>query len=296
MTLTDDLGRKVVLPTWPPQRIVSLVPSITETLFALGGGPRVVGCTRWCIHPAQGVAGITKVGGTKKVNYSRIDALEPDLILCVQEENTPDMVEHLAQRWPVYVFKVERLPDASRLIGQLGQFLQQEPLTQALIRGEAAHLVPPLPTNEPVPAYAVVRPHRQTPPASGFIRVAYLIWEEPTMAVGPQTFIDDVLANAHMLNVFGHAHPTLHQPHVQRYPIITTADLQAAAPDVLLLSSEPYSYAPHHADAYAALLPNTHVALVNGEVFSWYGIRMYQASAYMPRLLARFYPTIFAEH
>jgi ABC-type Fe3+-hydroxamate transport system substrate-binding protein len=246
---TDHLQRQISVPA-KPQRIVSLCPSLTETLYALGLGAQVVGRTRFCIHPAQQVHKATRVGGTKQIDYARLDALTPDLIIAEKEENTPDMVEHLGQRYPVYVFDIETVAQATAMIGELGQLtgasLMATPLQQAI--KTAWHLLPQIP-----------------PPA----RVAYLIWQDPLMVAGHDTYLQSVLTQLGFDNVF--------LGREERYPPITLDELRAAEPDWVLLSSEPYPFAASHREAFAAELPGARVELVDGEMFSWYGARMLEA-------------------
>lgn len=244
-TFVDPLGREVVLPTWPPQRIVSLCPSITETLFVLGAGSRVVGRTQWCIHPQPAIAAVPAVGGTKKVNLRRVRELQPDLILCEKEENTREMVEALQTIAPTYVTKVESIADAHLMLSQLGELLDAAPQATAL--SDAMQLAwAELPTRA--------------------IRVAYLIWQEPWMAAGERTYIHSVLERLGFLNVFAGAGA--------RYPVFSLDELRARAPERILLSSEPFAFSQADADRLTNQLAGIPVDLVDGELFCWYGARM----------------------
>ena len=168
----DALGRSIDLAD-PPRRLVSLVPSHTETLFDLGAGDRVVGLTRYCVHPAGEVATRVKVGGTKQIDEALLDSLGPDLILAEQEENTREMVASLEERHPVYVSRVRTLDDAIDNIRIFGH------LVGCPARGDQL----------------AGRVRSGLEPARGRIsgRVAYLIWRRPYMAAGPGTFIDALL-------------------------------------------------------------------------------------------------------
>lgn len=115
----DHLNRKVTLNDLP-QRIISLCPAITETLFALRAGDRIVGRTRYCIFPEDRVKQVPIVGGTKEMDLDKIRALKPDLIVMEKEENTAEMVAALEKDFPVYVAEVQSIPDAYRLIQSLG--------------------------------------------------------------------------------------------------------------------------------------------------------------------------------
>lgn len=242
----DDVGRTVRLDR-PATRVVSLCPSVTETLFALKLQDEVVGRTRFCVHPAGEVKRAQNVGGTKKVDESRIDALQPDLILAVKEENTPEIIAALETRYPVYVFDVRTPDDALRMIGQIGAMCDRE--------SEAAKLEEEI----------RLRLSRMTPVS---LRYAYLIWESPTMAVGGDTFIDSLLQEAGWENVLSTA--DVH------YPTINPEEIRACQPDVVFLSSEPYPFKEQHISRYKALYPECDVRLIDGEI-SWFGAHMRQS-------------------
>lgn len=251
--LTDHLARSIDVPA-APQRIVSLCPSLTETLYALGLGTRVVGRTRFCLHPEPAVRQATRVGGTKQINFERLHALKPDLIIAEKEENTREMVEALAQDYPVYVIDVQTVEQAIAMIADLGRLTGTQAAAQRLQQ-------------------AIRQGWDQLPRWPRAPRVAYFIWQAPLMVVGRDTYIQSVLARLGMANVF--------LDREARYPQITAADLQAAQPDYVLLSSEPFPFADQHVAAFQALLPQAQVNLVDGEMFSWYGARMQQAAAWL---------------
>ena len=109
LNVTDQMGRRVAVP-FPPQRIVSLVPSQTELLFDLGLGARVVGVTKFCIHPAEARQSAAVIGGTKNFNFAEIAALKPDLIIGNKEENYQEGIEQLAKQYPVWLSDISNLP------------------------------------------------------------------------------------------------------------------------------------------------------------------------------------------
>lgn len=250
---SDDLGRSVSLP-FPPQRIVSLCPSQTETLLALGLSREVVGRTRYCIHPATQVSAITEVGGTKQLRLDAIRALQPDVVIAEKEENRREDVTALEAEWPVYVTDVRGFDSALRMIRGLGRVCSR---TQ---EGESL-------------AARIEQRWQQLRPLNPPLRVAYLIWRKPWMAAGGDTYINDVLAHCGLDNVFA--------GHAGRYPETTPEEIQALAPDVVLLSSEPYPFKDEHLREFASCLPpgnQSKVLLVDGEAFSWYGARMLPAA------------------
>jgi len=209
---TDALGRRLRIES-PPQRIVSLVPSQTELLADLGLDDQVVGVTRFCVHPPDWRKAKTVVGGTKQIDEETAAALKPDLILANKEENTRAMVDALSAYASVYVTDVHALPDALAMIRTVGRLTGQTLQADALATDIDAAF-------SDLPSYSP-------------LRAAYLIWRDPYMTVGGDTFIHDMLQRAGFVNAFGHQ---------QRYPEVTTDDLAAASLDVLLLASEPFPF------------------------------------------------------
>jgi ABC-type Fe3+-hydroxamate transport system substrate-binding protein len=256
-SFTDARGATITLDQ-PPRRIVSLVPSQTELLADLGLEDEVAGLTRFCVHPSDWKQRKVIVGGTKQVNAERIRDLEPDLILANLEENTREMIEVLDGLAPVYVTDVKTVADALAMIRTVGR------MTNRLAEAEALAAA----IDE---AFAAL-------PAFAPVRAAYLIWQDPTMTVGHDTFIHDVMARAGLVNVFGTR---------TRYPEISDETLVAAQPDVILLSSEPYPFKEKHKAYFRTLLPDAAVHLVDGALCSWYGSRLRHTPTYLHRLRYR---------
>ncbi len=267
MTCADARGRTLHLRT-PPRRIVSLVPSQTELLADLGLDAEVVGLTRFCVHPAGWKEAKQIVGGTKNVSAERVAALAPDLVLANLEENVREQVEALDAVAPVFVTDVATVGEALGMIRTVGVLVGRRERAEALaaeIEGGFAALA-------------------DRPP----LRVAYLIWRDPWMTVGGDTFIHDVLRRASLGNVFGER---------MRYPEVTLGEIAVAGPEAVLLSSEPFPFAEKHlAEVEAAVpgaavpgaaVPGAAVRLVDGELFSWYGSRMRQMPPYLAALRER---------
>jgi iron complex transport system substrate-binding protein len=251
--LTDDLGRHFAWSD-PVQRVVSLCPSQTETLIALG--IPVVGRTRYCIHPKETVKQIPEVGGTKKADFEAVRRLEPDLIVCEKEENTPEMVAELEKIAPVAVTDVRDIASCTHMIRFLGHLGTAESAAKAqMIASTIEKGFASLTENLPVEP---VQPS-----------VAYLIWRKPWMAAGGNTFIHSVLQAVGFQNVFADVSV--------RYPQFELEALAERKPKLILLSSEPYPFATQHIDEVRRLLPESNLYLVNGEHFSWYGVRMVEA-------------------
>ncbi len=254
------MGREVAVP-FPPQRIVSLVPSQTELLYDLGLGDRVVGITKFCVHPEAWFRSKTRVGGTKQVHLDRVTALAPDLIIGNKEENERQQIETLAERYPVWMSDVGNLEDALAMIECIGAITAAEVVARDIaerIRTAFGSLAEGIST----------RPPR---------RAAYFIWREPWMAVGRHTFIHEMMRLGGFYNVFGH---------LERYPEVTGSQLAEAVPEWVLLSSEPYPFKDKHIAEIKNYCPGAVIRLVDGELFSWYGSRLLHTPAYL-RLLAQ---------
>lgn len=257
-TVIDQMDRTVRVPEHP-RRIISLVPSQTELLHDLGLGDHVVGITKFCIHPEAWFRSKARVGGTKKVSLEKVRALKPDLIIGNKEENSRADIAALEREFPVWMSDVRDLDGALDMIRRVGELTGTEGRASAL--------------NE-----AITRAFRGLQPMAPPLSAAYFIWREPFMVAGADTFIHDMLRRAGFTNAFAH------RP--ERYAEIDAAELAAADPDVILLSSEPYPFAGKHLLEFNMICPGTPVRIVDGEAFSWYGSRL-SKSPYAFRDLVR---------
>ena len=249
ISVVDDRGVTVTLAR-PPQRIVSLVPSTTETLHHLVGPERIVGVTRFCVHPQPWVGTVAKVGGTKDVDLERVAALEPDLIVGNIEENTKELADAVEGRWPLYMAFPQTVDEAVADLERLGRLVGAEARAAAAVADIAA---------------ARVRPGHS-------FRFLYLIWREPWMAAGSDTFISEMLAEVGGINVVG-----------GRYPEVTAMSLADLGPHLVLLSSEPFPFTTRHVSELSELsgLPEHRFHLVDGELCSWHGVRMAAGLRYL---------------
>ena len=250
-------------------RVVSLCPSLTELVFALGRGHTLVGRTKFCRHPEGLVDAVERVGGTKNPKVGRVVALRPDLVLLNEEENRREDAEALAAAGvPLHVSFPKDARDTAAMVRDVGRALgasvEAERMAADLERRAAA-----------VRERADARRAAGAPP----VRWAYLIWRRPWMAVRDDTFVSALLDGAGGENVFSGA--------AARYPEVTAAALGAAAPDVVLLSSEPFPFAETHADELAAEsgLPRGRFVLADGELLSWHGARTAEGVEYAESLL-----------
>ena len=257
-SFTDQTGNTIQLKEIP-QRIVSLVPSQTELLYALGLEEEVVGITKFCIHPQEWFRTKQRIGGTKNIHIDQILSLQPDLVIAGKEENVSEQVLVLSGQVPVYTSDVTNLDDALRMIRDIGGMTGKNAEADSLVRSIEAgfsHLrkiAPPLPA-------------------------AYLIWKEPYMTVGGDTFIHDMMTRCGIRNLFASS---------TRYPATTLDEIRELGCRLLLLSTEPYPFKEKDMEEIRNTLPEIRIELVDGEFFSWYGSRMKQAPEYFATLISK---------
>ena len=265
ITLSDDLERAVALPR-PAERIVSLVPSLTETLFALGRGDAVVGVTRYCTEPSDIPARVERVGGTKNPDIARIGALQPDLVLINAEENRREDYAALEQLGlTVFVSFSHRARDVVDLIRKLGAL--------AGVPAAAARMATAL-------SDTLADVERQ---ATGErLRVFCPIWKNPWMSFNQDTYADDMLWLAGGSNVC--------RDQAARYFTVTLDAVAQAAPEVILLPDEPYVFAPKDLPSLAPLQATPahragRIHYIDGKALSWYGRRTAAALRYLRGIL-----------
>jgi ABC-type Fe3+-hydroxamate transport system substrate-binding protein len=252
----DQTGRTITLHH-PPRSIVSLVPSQTELLYDLGLDKTVTGITKFCIHPHSWFRKKIKIGGTKLLKTATIRALQPDLIIANKEENVKEQVDELSMDYPVWISDVHNLQTATEMIETIGEITGN---------GKKAKTI----------NTEILNNFSQLRPAAKPVKTAYLIWLNPYMTIGGDTFINDMLNRCGFNNIFENR---------QRYPLITIEELQAACCELLLLSSEPFPFKEKHIAELQPQLPSTKIVLADGEMFSWYGSRLLQAPAYFSSLI-----------
>ena len=251
LTVKDQVGRTVVVPRLP-KRIISLVPSQTELLFELGLSERVVGITKFCVHPEKWFKTKPRIGGTKKLDFEAISALRADLIIANKEENNRDDIEQLEKEFPVWVSDVNNLDSAIEMIQSVAEITGTDGSSLATKIQEAFGNLEP------------ITPRKKT---------LYLIWKDPYMAAGSDTFIHDMMTRCGLENVIS----------TKRYPELSTKEIQSLSPEVVLLSSEPYPFKEKHISKLQELLPKASIKLVDGEMFSWYGSRLTLAAVYFAK-------------
>jgi ABC-type Fe3+-hydroxamate transport system substrate-binding protein len=231
-------------------KIVSLVPSITETLFDFGLTSReIIGRTKFCIHPEDKIKSVEIVGGTKNILIEKIKALNPDLIIANKEENVKEQVEALQSYFNVWVTEIDNLEDNENFLSELGVRLNKPEIAKYWIEKVKSALV------ETTVEFD--------------LKYTYLIWRNPYMTIGNDTFIQDVLAK------FG-----IENAHCEkkRYPEISIDEMKTS--DLILLSTEPYPFQEKHLEEMQHIFPKTSIKIVDGEAFSWYGTHLAKCKKY----------------
>ena len=246
------------LPT-RPRRIISLVPSQTEMLHSLGLEEETIAITKFCVHPPGWFSSKIRIGGTKALDIDKIKELNPDLVIANYEENAKDQVEAIAADFPVWVTDVKTIRDALGMIRDIGKLTDKQSAAGELIRD----------IETSISRWQVV------PRAKKSVKAAYLIWKDPYMTVGGDTFIHNMMNLAGFQNAFGWQ---------ERYPEVTADDIRESGCEVLLLSSEPYPFQEKHVIELSAELPGVTVVTVDGEMFSWYGSRIKEAPSYFHKM------------
>jgi ABC-type Fe3+-hydroxamate transport system substrate-binding protein len=267
LQVADELGFRVELQR-PPERIVSLVPSWTETLFDFGLNQRMVGVTRFCVAPPE-AAGIAKVGGTKNPSVDKIAELAPELVIANAEENRREDIEHLRSLGiAVFTTYPRKIASAVESILRLGTVLDCEQQANAMARGIVRE-VSAIETE--LGAWAKLR-----------FRAFCPIWKNPWMSFNADTYAHDVLRMLGFNNVFASVG--------ERYPRTTIEEAIALRPDFVLLPDEPYEFRAKDIEELKPLLPpplSRRVVLINGRDLHWYGVHMLTGLRSLAGLLAR---------
>ncbi|MHB1923012.1 MAG: ABC transporter substrate-binding protein [Chitinophagaceae bacterium] len=253
----DQLAREVFL-SFPPERIISLVPSQTELLADLGLDQQVLGITKFCIHPPHWFRSKTRIGGTKTLNLDLIRQLNPQLILGNKEENQQSQMEILMEEFPVWISDIHTVDDALQMIRTVGG------MTNSLAKSE-------LIVSDILKGFNQLKDNQMTKVNAG-PKAAYFIWKDPWMVAGGNTFIQDMMKLAGFENIFQFQ---------EGYPAIQLNQLQALHPEVILLSSEPFPFKEKHLEEIGHFISDCKIKMVDGEMFSWYGSRMIQFPEYL---------------
>ncbi|MGY0391968.1 ABC transporter substrate-binding protein [Bizionia sp. KMM 8389] len=253
MQIKDQLQRTLFFSE-TPKRIVCLVPSITELICDLGIESKLVGVTKFCVHPTNIRKQVAVVGGTKQVHISEIIQLNPDVILCNKEENTQEMISQLEAVAPVHISDINTVGDCLELVLAYGQIFncqtKAEDLVAKIINAQADF-----------EAFIKMQPTRE---------VAYFIWKDPWMVAANDTFVNYMLTLNNFRNTFSNKTRYPEIPNNKTFPSV----------DLVLLSSEPFPFKKVHIKNIQPQFPNAKILIVDGEIFSWYGSRLLLAFKY----------------
>ncbi len=245
-TVIDVLGKRFA--PIKDGSIVSLVPSVTETLFDLGLGDRIVGVTRYCIYPEEAKTK-QNVGGTKSPNVEKIRKLKPSIVIANKEENPKDRIEQIMEFSKVFVTFPISVEDSLKMIGDLS----------ILLLGEIPDLVRQIHEEADI----LLKKKRNSK-----FKVFCPIWKDPWMTINVDTYIHDILQKCGFVNIFGNKG--------KRYPTISGHELESIHPDVVLLPDEPYRFTHSDIDLLREINPNLETArieIIDGSLLSWYGTR-----------------------
>lgn len=243
----------------PDLRVVSLCPSLSETLVELGIVP--VGVTRYCNRPREALRRVSKVGGTKNPDLERIRILAPDLVVANAEENRADDIEELRREFAVDVSLPRTVAEVPAAVRALARAVGREAEGERLAR----EIEEALPDDPPPPRF----------------RYAYFIWKDPWMTVSGDTYVSDLLRYAGGVNAFA--------AEAARYPEVAAARVRAERPDVLFFPSEPYPFSDRHRSAIEAEFGrDTALEFVDGDDCCWHGARTRQGLALMRAIAERF--------
>ena len=268
MKLTDFTFTEIEFPA-PVRTAVSLVPSITETAFALGAGGALAGRTRYCIAPAPAVRAIENVGGTKDPDLARILALQPGLVLANKEENRREDILHLREQglavWVDYTTTVE---EGLSLVSTLGRIFGRETEADAIVRHGARAVVA---ARERARVLAAQNELRLAPRPRPLPGVVAFIWKDPWMAVGRETYAGD------LISTLGGGH--LLKDDAERYPVLEPRRVAELEPDIVLFPDEPFHFKDKHARAWREAFPHApasrenRLRLCSGQDLCWPGAR-----------------------
>lgn len=291
-TFIDTLGRAIQIPH-TPQRLVSLVPSMTEVLFSFGCGQQVVGITDYCMEPAAAVAAKTKIGGTKNPDIAAILALRPELVFAVAEENRRQDVEQLAAAGvAVYVFAPRTVRDGIDLLWRVADLVD--------CRSEVAGQIQAI-EQDYAETVALVARHQR-------VRVFCPIWKDPYMTINEDTYVHDVLQVCGGENIFAHRQRRFplaadlgQRPEAmsersterdRRYPRVTLEEMATLRPEVVLLPDEPYAFSAADMADFTPFpevpaVRDGRIFLIDGKMVSWYGPRIGRSLRTLRTLLLR---------
>jgi iron complex transport system substrate-binding protein len=256
MEFIDQMNNTILLSS-TPKRIVSLVPSITELLVDLGLETKIVGITKFCTEPNYLKSKCVIIGGTKNIRIKEIQELKPDFIIANKEENIENDIKDLKEFSNVWVSNIKTIEDNIYLINQLGKIFNKIDEAKIIISKIKTTFI-----------------NLKKTKLKGK-DVLYLIWKNPYMSIGTDTFIHEVLSKIGLNNCVKQT----------RYPIIELDTFKSV--EYVFLSSEPYPFTTKELIEIKSLLPDSKIFFVDGTYFSWYGSRISKSINYFENLISK---------
>ena len=263
MITNNPTGNKIALPT-TINRIVSLVPSISELLYDLNCEDKIVGVTSLCLIPKYFQLEKEIIGSVQEISIKKIIDLKPDVVFASKDENSEEEIEELSKFVNVYITDVKDVSEAINMITNIGSFLNK--------RNDATKVV--MKIDNQLEDLALITKDLQ------YRSAAYFIWNDPWVAAGKETFINSILKLIKVDNVFENLK--------ERYPAVTAANIHIGNPDIIILPTEPHNFTDEDA---IRIGQNTHDAatfFVDGRAFSWYGSRLIKSLDYLKLLAIKF--------
>lgn len=271
ISFKDQIGKELKFDN-TPTRIISIVPSQSELICDLALEQQLVGITKFCVHPSYLIQQKPIIGGTKKINIEKVKSLGPHIIIANKEENEKSQVEELAKICPVWTSDIYNLNDALDMISKLGEILGAGKKAEALV----SKIESEFRNYHEDQVQMLIEGEKLT--------AAYLIWRNPYMVGGGDTFIHWMLETCGFKNAFGDC---------LRYPEKSMEELKDC--DVILMSSEPFPFQEKHIEELSKKFKELRgvekipkIVLVDGEIFSWYGSRLTLAPSYFEQLMKNF--------
>jgi len=257
MQIFDDLKRSVVI-RGEITKIISLCPSITETLCDLGLSEKVVGRTKYCIHPKDDVQNIPIVGDIKNVSLDKIKEINPDIVFALKQENDKETIEKIAENFPVFVFDICSVEDSQKMIISMGQICNIETSATSMFNKIKQKLSNINKLENP-------------------LKYIYFVWKNPYMAAGKETFIDSHLSKYGLLNCI--------ENYPQNYATLDENDFSQLDPDIIFLPSEPFVFKENDKFELQQHFPDKKILLVEGEMFCWFGSRLVKSIDYILKII-----------
>jgi len=254
MLIKDDLNNTINLKS-VPKRIVSLCPSITETLFYFGLKNNIVAVTDYCIHPKKFTDEKIKIGGPISISIKKIISLKPDLIIASKEENKKSDIKNLSKHFDCFIFSVNSFSSALKMIEKIGVIFNKKDYAKKLIYNINNNFskINLLKTKE---------------------KYLYLVWKSPYMAAGIGNYINSLLCKINLSNGINTC----------GYPKIDT-EIIAQDCKIIFLPSEPFHFNKSDQKELSKKYPDKIILLVDGEMFCWYGARMLKSAKYLNGIL-----------